>query len=229
MTRSIFFFAMMFPSILSCRPCVLRQQWLVVAACFLSAVILCGEASAASVSVQVLDAAGTPVPNAVVYMEPAGGQSVPKNLKPIEVEQNNIHFYPFVTVVQTGTPIAFPNHDKVRHHVYSFSPPKTFELKLYTGVPGNPIVFDKPGTVVLGCNIHDEMVAYIQIVDTPYFGKTDMSGNVKLDGLVNGKYILKTWYFRMAPNAAPLEQPFTMQGTDLSLETKLHVKAIPVE
>ena len=132
-------------------------------------------------------------------------------------------------MVQAGTPVAFPNHDKVRHQVYSFSPAKTFELKLYAGVPSSPIVFDKTGTVVLGCNIHDEMGAYIQVVDTPYFGKTDMSGTVKLDGLVNGKYLLKAWYFRMAPNEAPSELPFTVQGADLSLSTKLRVKAVPVE
>jgi len=74
-------------------------------------------------------------------------------------------------VVQAGTPILFPNHDKVRHHVYSFSPAKTFELKLYSGVPGTPVLFDKPGLVVLGCNIHDQMVAYVQVVNTPYFAK----------------------------------------------------------
>jgi len=220
---------MIFPLIFSIRRRALQWQWLqAISLCFLSAAF-CSEAAAASVTVQVLDAAGAPAPNTVVYAVPVGGQSVPRNQKPTEVEQKNIHFYPLVSVVQTGTAIAFPNHDKVRHQVYSFSPPKTFELKLYAGVPSNPIVFDKPGIVVLGCNIHDEMVAYIQVVDTPYFGKTDTSGNVKLDGLVNGKYVLKVWYFRMAANEAPLEQAFSLQGTDLSLAAKLHVKAIPVE
>src|SRR5450830_955212 len=186
-------------------------------------------ATASALTVQVLDVAGAPVPNAVVYAEPTGGQVVPKALKQVEVEQKNIKFSPLVTVVQAGTPLLFPNHDKVRHHVYSFSPAKVFELKLYSGVPTNPIVFDKAGTVVLGCNIHDQMVAYVQVVNTPYFGKTDMAGRVKLDGLSNGKYTLKAWYFAMSPNAAALEQPLNVQGSDLAATVKLTVKAVPVE
>jgi len=186
-------------------------------------------AAAATVTVQVLDVTGAPVPNAVVYAEPTGGQAVPKSLKQAEVEQKDVKFFPLVSVVQVGTPILFPNHDKVRHHVYSFSPAKTFELKLYSGVPTSPILFDKVGTVVLGCNIHDQMVAYVQVVNTPFFGKTDMSGRVKLDGLVNGKYALKAWYFKMAPNEAAMEQPITYQGADLNASVKLSVKAVPVE
>jgi plastocyanin len=186
-------------------------------------------AAAATLTVQVLDVTGAPVPNAVVYAEPTGGQTVPKSLKQAEVEQRNIKFFPLVSVVQVGTPILFPNHDKVRHHVYSFSPAKTFELKLYSGVPTSPITFDKVGTVVLGCNIHDQMVAYVQVVNTPFFGKTDMSGRVKLDGLVNGKYALKAWYFKMAPNEAAMEQPVTYQGADMNASVKLSVKAVPVE
>jgi len=194
-----------------------------------AALSLTAGSSVAAVTVQVLDAAGAPVPNAVVYAEPSGGQTVPKSLKQAEVEQRDIHFSPLVTVVEVGTPISFPNHDKVRHHVYSFSPPKVFELKLYSGVPTSPIVFDKIGTVVLGCNIHDQMVAYVQVVNTPYFGKTDMNGKVRLDGLVNGKYALKTWYFKMSPNEPALEQTFTYQGSDQSVSVKLNVKAAPVE
>lgn len=186
-------------------------------------------AAAATLTVQVLDVTGAPLPNAVVYAEPTGGQTVPKSLKQAEVEQRNIKFFPLVSVVQVGTPILFPNHDKVRHHVYSFSPAKTFELKLYSGVPTSPITFDKVGTVVLGCNIHDQMVAYVQVVNTPFFGKTDMSGRVKLDGLVNGKYALKAWYFKMAPNEAAMEQPVTYQGADMNASVKLSVKAVPVE
>jgi len=193
------------------------------------ALMLTAGRSIAAVTVQVLDATGAPVPNAVVYAEPTGGQTVPKSLKQAEVEQRDIKFSPLVTVVEVGTPISFPNHDKVRHHVYSFSSPKVFELKLYSGVPTSPIVFDKIGTVVLGCNIHDQMVAYVQVVNTPYFGKTDMSGKVKLEGLVNGKYALKAWYFKMLPNEAVPEQALNYQGTDQSVSVKLNVKAVPVE
>ncbi|EJL94331.1 hypothetical protein PMI16_00260 [Herbaspirillum sp. CF444] len=190
---------------------------------------LAAPAAAATVTVQVLDVTGAPVPNAVVYAEPTGGQAVPKSLKQAEIEQKDIRFFPLVSVVQAGTPVLFPNHDKVRHHVYSFSSAKTFELKLYSGVPTSPIVFDKVGTVVLGCNIHDQMVAYLQVVNTPYFAKTDMSGNARLEGLANGKYALKAWYFKMAPNEAATEQPLTYQGADVTASVKLAVKAVPVQ
>lgn len=188
-----------------------------------------GVATAATVTVRVVDAAGVPAPNAVVYAEPMGAQAVPKSLRQAEVEQKDIRFFPQVSVVQVGTPVLFPNHDRVRHHVYSFSPAKTFELKLYSGVPANPVVFDKVGTVVLGCNIHDQMVAYVQVVNTPYFGKTDMSGQARLEGLSGGKYVLKAWYFRMGPNEAAVAQPLTLAGADVQTVMKLNVKAVPVD
>lgn len=139
--------------------------------------------NAAPVTVRVTDSTGQPLPDAVVYAEPAGGQSLPKQLKPAEIEQRKRAFLPLVTVVQTGTSISFPNNDSVRHHVYSFSPPKTFELKLYSGVPAMPVVFDKPGTVVIGCNIHDRMTAYIHVVPTPHFAKTDAAGLARIEGM----------------------------------------------
>lgn len=206
-----------------------RMRTAVLATASALSLALAATDAAAMVTVQVLDVTGAPVPNAVVYAEPVGGQTVPKSLKQAEIEQKNIKFFPLVSVVQVGTPVLFPNHDKVRHHVYSFSSAKTFELKLYSGVPTSPIVFDKVGTVVLGCNIHDQMVAYLQVVNTPYFGKTDMAGKVRLEGLVNGKYALKAWYFKMPPNEAAVEQSLSYAGADMAASVKLTVKAVPVE
>ncbi|ONN65924.1 methylamine utilization protein [Herbaspirillum sp. VT-16-41] len=201
-------------------------QLVKVMACIWAAATAC--AAQAAVSVQVLDSAGQVVPNAVVYAEPAGGAAAPaKPPRQVEIEQKNKTFIPLVTVVQTGTSILFPNHDNIRHHVYSFSPAKTFELKLYSGVPGSPVVFDKAGTVVLGCNIHDEMVAYVQVVNTPYFGVTDRSGTVRLEGLGNGRYTLKAWYFTMGPNQAAVQQALEVQG-DGKAAIKLNVKAVPL-
>ncbi len=94
--------------------------------------------------------------------------------------------------------MSFPNHDIVRHHVYSFSPPKPFEIKLYVGTPVAPIIFDKPGEVVLGCNIHDHMLAYVYVVDTPYFAKTDASGVATIEELPAGDYDLQIWHYALA-------------------------------
>ncbi len=98
-----------------------------------------------------------------------------------------------VTAVPVGTAVSFPNRDTVRHHVYSFSPAKTFELKLYIGTPAAPVVFDKPGVVVMGCNIHDAMVAYVAVFDAPWVGVSDAAGVVRIDALPAGDYQLEYW------------------------------------
>ena len=85
------------------------------------------------------------------------------------IDQRDKQFIPYVTALQVGTSVWFANTDKIRHHVYSFSPAKKFELPLYAGVPAEPVVFDQPGFVTLGCNIHDWMIAYVAVLTTPYF------------------------------------------------------------
>ncbi len=124
---------------------------------------------------------------------------------------------PLMTVVQTGSEISFPNNDTVRHHVYSFSATKPFELKLYSGNPGTPILFDKPGTVVIGCNIHDQMVSYIQVVSTPHFGKSDEAGMVRIGDLAPGKYRIKAWHYQLPPTAPAVETEITVAKNDMAL------------
>jgi plastocyanin len=179
---------------------------------------------ASSVTVQVLDASGHPLADAAVYAEPASGQAVPKAAKTVEIEQKGRKFLPPVTVIQVGTNISFPNNDTVRHHVYSLSPAKVFDLKLYSGKPQNPVNFDKPGTVVIGCNIHDQMIAYIQVVPTPYFAKTDAAGKARLEGLQAGKYRLKAWHFGLPAGAQTPEQVLDMSSGEASAAFTLNTK-----
>ncbi len=159
---------------------------------------------AAELTVDVIDMAGLPVENAVVYAEPDNPVAMPQAAAMIE--QRGKQFNPLVSVIQTGSDVTFPNFDSVRHHVYSFSPAKTFELKLYSGVPTSPIKFDKAGTVVLGCNIHDTMVAFIQVVDTPYFTKSNKLGKAVLRDLPNGGYTLKVWHYALAKEKEVVEK-----------------------
>ena len=177
-------------------------------------------ASAVGLQVQVQDKNGKPLPNAVVFLESADAKSASKPLKGIEVVQAAKQFSPAVTVVTTGTSILFPNNDTVRHHVYSFSPAKTFDLKLYAGVPANPVVFDKSGIAVLGCNIHDNMVAWVVVVDTPYFGKTDAQGHLTIDAPA-GSYKLRTWHASLPTGAAAAEQAQTVGGGNAPVVIKL--------
>lgn len=153
----------------------------------------CSAWAAGGITVQVTDSAGKPVADAVVYLDADGGQPLPKVLKAGEISQKGLKFIPLVTAIQAGSKVYFPNNDKVRHHIYSFSAPHKFDQKLYSGTTAEPQTFEKAGTVVLGCNIHDKMIAYVRIVDTPYFGKTDASGAVAVDA-PPGRYILKAWH-----------------------------------
>jgi plastocyanin len=169
---------------------------------------------AATISATVADASGKPLNDAVVYAEPVGTAPGMKPNPNAEIAQKGRKFLPMVSVVQVGTNIMFPNNDVFRHHVYSFSPAKVFELKLYSGIPGSPVNFDKAGTVVLGCNIHDRMLAYIHVVNTPYFAKTDATGAARIEGVAPGKYQLKAWHYSLPPAAAVAEQPLVLTSAD---------------
>src|SRR3990167_8520880 len=155
--------------------------------------------SAASVGIQaapqailVANEAGLPVAQAAVSVYVKGTRATAPAGATANMAQKGRAFQPTLLVVQTGTPVLFPNFDTVRHHVYSFSATKKFEIKLYAGTPAAPVVFDKAGTATLGCNIHDQMLGYIHVVDTPYFGQTDAQGRVTLD-LPEGSHRLRVW------------------------------------
>ena len=187
---------------------------------FLFAALAMGPAHAAVLVVNVVDAAGKPVEGAAVTVSVAGAPKTAAAGAAAQMAQQNRQFAPRVLVVQAGTAVSFPNLDTVRHHVYSFSPIKTFELKLYAGTPSAPIVFDKPGTAVLGCNIHDRMSAWIVVVDTPYFGKTDASGRAQID-VPEGEHLVRAWNPMQEP-AVPAEHA-ARAGAPLTL----HLAAAP--
>lgn len=171
-------------------------------------------AQATTVQVEVLDAAGKPLADAVVFLESADARKAVKPLAGAEMAQEKRQFVPGVLVVPVGTEVRFPNHDSVRHHVYSFSQTKKFELKLYTGTPSNPVLFDSPGVAVLGCNIHDQMVGWILVVDTPYYARTPAApGRAQIDNVPPGAYTLRTWHTRLPVGAPAQEQALTVPAT----------------
>ncbi len=160
-------------------------------------------ASGAALSVTVKNSSGQPVQDAVVTLASPTASHEPIRFDwPMKMAQQNIRFDPFVLIVPVGAEVSFPNYDKVRHHVYSFSPAKTFELKLYGHDETRTVRFDKPGTVALGCNIHDRMVAFIRVVDTPFAAKTNAAGVAELQGVPEGRAVLHVWqpYLKGAGN-----------------------------
>jgi plastocyanin len=181
-------------------------------------------ADAATLSVHVATPSGRPVQDAVVLLEPTSGHLAVKPMPVQQVAQRNRQFAPQVTVITVGTPVAFPNFDTVRHHVYSFSPVKTFELKLYAGTPHDPIVFDKPGIATLGCNIHDQMIAWIIVTDTPFHAQTGAAGEASFADVPAGSYRVHVWHPDLPENAPPFLQPLDVAASDLERRVVLDVK-----
>jgi plastocyanin len=171
--------------------------------------------------IRVTDAAGKPVSGAVVFLESASAREQVRPLAGIEIAQAERRFVQTVSVVTVGTAVTFPNLDTVRHHVYSFSPIKRFEIKLYVGTPAAPVVFDQPGIAVLGCNIHDQMAAWIVVVATPWFGRTDDAGRWAAASAPPGRYTLRAWHAEMPVGTAPTEQALTVEAAGAQAMVRL--------
>jgi hypothetical protein len=174
----------------------------------------------------VKDDKGNPVEDAVLYAMPLSGGELPPPQSAI-IDQIDKEFYPYVSAVQVGTAVSFPNNDEIRHHVYSFSPAKTFELPLYPPGKGleQSVVFDQPGVVVLGCNIHDWMKAYVFVVETPFFAKTDNTGSASITNLGPGEYEVKRWHPRIQKSSEAQKLAVTIaQGSSEAVEFTIKLK-----
>jgi plastocyanin len=148
-------------------------------------------ADARDLTVTVLNANGEPVADVAVYWQSSDSESLPSPPEYAVMDQIDTRFEPHILVVQSGTEVRFPNSDVVAHHVYSFSNPNDFMLPLYKGNAHPPVTLDEPGVVILGCNIHDQMLGYILVVDSHIYSKTDDNGvavlsiDSELPGAVN--------------------------------------------
>ena len=187
--------------------------------------------AAAQVQIMVKDRNGKPVADAVVLALPADPKVPLRAQTPSEsVDQVDKQFVPYVKVIFVGSTIRFPNSDNVRHQVYSFSPAKKFELPLYAGTAAQPVLFDKAGVVVLGCNIHDWMIGYVYVSETPFFAKTGAAGTALLADLPAGDFLIRVWH----PSLDGSEQSTTQRVAVLAdgtnrVELAIKLKpAIPV-
>lgn len=149
-------------------------------------------AHAAGLTAEIVDAQGTPLRDAVLTLR--GATAPPAVSLKADMDQRDVQFAPHVLAVRTGTEISFPNSDHIRHQVYSFSTPKRFELRLYGGTPSDPVLFDKSGVVVLGCNVHDNMLGYVYVTDDGWFGVSNDKGSLSLDQVPAGHYAVTLWH-----------------------------------
>lgn len=189
--------------------------------------LLAPVAHSAQLDYRVQRTDGRPLANAVVAAVPAQTPSLAPPPR-AEMDQRNFHFVPEVLAIRTNTLVYFPNSDDVRHHVYSFSPAKKFELRLYHGKTAEPVLFDQPGKVVLGCNIHDSMVATIYVLDTPYYALSDEDGLAQLKDLPAGDYRIEIYHpQREQPYLAPAQRLAANQQLQLQAEVDALVEPPP--
>ena len=165
-------------------------------------------AGAASLIAEFVDAQGKPLTDAVLTLR--GATAPPVESLKADMDQRDVQFAPHVLAVRSGTQISFPNSDQIRHQVYSFSTPKRFELRLYKDTPTAPVLFDKPGVVVLGCNVHDNMIGYVYVTDDGWFGVSNDKGMLSLDQVPAGHYTVTLWH----PQAADM---LPVSGGDIDI------------
>ena len=177
---------------------------------------------AAPFNLAVLDTRNGPLPDAVVSLVPL--EATPDLAPAAEriIAQEDKEYDPYVTPVLVGTRVRFPNRDTVQHHIYSLSRAKRFEKPLYGSGAEESVVFDQPGVVVLGCNIHDWMIAYVVVLNTPYFAKTDSDGRATIVGAAPGRYRLEVWHPRLT-KAETRELTVSASGHP-ALEISLNLK-----
>jgi hypothetical protein len=137
------------------------------------------------------------------------------------IDQVNKTFIPELLPIVVGTSVRFPNHDQIHHHVYSFSPAKSFELPLYKGEDAAPVLFDKVGVVKIGCNIHDWMSGIILVLPSPHFAVTDAGGHFVLEDMPEGAYTLVAWHALSKVKPEDTAQPVQVSGAPANVSFKL--------
>lgn len=183
-----------------------------------------GAANAATVDISVVDSEGKPAAGAVVSLAPQSGAMPEPARVPAEaiIDQRHQTFIPLAVIVRRGGHVVFTNNDTTMHQVYSFSPIKQFEFEIDQGHKSAPVVFDKPGVAAIGCNIHDNMVAFVYVADSPWTAMTDADGHAHFTDVPAGAYRAQAWHPHLAPGAkwpsAVLNVP---NATTLSLSVPL--------
>jgi plastocyanin len=173
-------------------------------------------AQAASVQLTVLNADGKPAPDTVVVVQPTASWPA-QPLPPVAViEQKDIRFVPYVTVVPVGGSVRFVNRDSFDHHVRSqpggplgsVAPAREFEFRLPPQGKGNntspDLRLDVAGSVVLGCHLHNSMRGHLFVAPTPWFAVTDDQGRVRIDGVPEGQAEVRLWHPDQLTDQPPL-------------------------
>lgn len=186
-------------------------------------------AQAGSLTLRLSGADGKPAPDVVVALKPVGSAApLPKAQGPYEIRQRDTRFQPFISVVPVDASVSFPNFDPFRHHVYSFSPAKRFELKLFARDQTRSVVFDQAGVVAVGCNIHDSMSAFIFVTDSAWTARTDAKGVAVLRDLPGGALTLTVWHPYLAAPGGLMTQAIAGDAGDRTQALSIRLRPPPM-
>ncbi|MDP6406598.1 MAG: hypothetical protein QF797_15490 [Alphaproteobacteria bacterium] len=185
-----------------------------------------GGALAGGLAGTVRDDAGKPVADAVIYATPLAGLPAAIVTRAV-IDQVDKLYSPFVTAFRAGTTVTFPNKDNIKHHLYSVSPAKSFERPLYKGRKASPVVFDKPGEVTLGCNIHDWMIAHVLVLETPHAAVTDQAGRAVIAALPAGDYEVRVWHPGMKGKKKAVRNPRKITVAAAAAEVAFEIRLRP--
>jgi plastocyanin len=190
-----------------------------------------GPAAATTFAAQVVDQDGKPAVSAVVSLIPEGKGAMPAPATRLDLEkiidQRNETFIPLVTLLPRNGRVIFANNDKTKHQVYSFSPIKQFEITLVQGERSPPFVFDKTGVATLGCNIHDHMIAYVVVTDSPWTALTGPDGRAGIADVPPGRYEVQVWHPQLPPGSPPASDHVVLAGDSTAYATKLKLLSPP--
>lgn len=172
---------------------------------FLILLLACTRAHALTLEVALKDASGHPAPDSVVLLEPQGTNAPSHVPERAIIDQRRETFLPLVVVVRKGGSVVFTNNDTTKHQVYSFSPIKQFEFVIKQGETSLPVVFPQGGISAIGCNIHDQMIAYVLVSEAPYAAVTDAQGRALIADMPAGQYRVALWHPQMGTILAPAQ------------------------
>jgi plastocyanin len=176
---------------------------------------------AAPLVVRVVDPGGHPIRDAVITFYPASGARAPRPRERYVVSQKAMQFHPFLTIVPVGADVSFPNFDSTKHHVYSFSPAKRFELKLFAKDQSRTVRFDNPGVIALGCNIHDQMSAFIVVTDSAWTARTNGQGVAAFADAPNAPGRIAVWHAYLRAPGGLVQQAIAAGQRSVSFSVRL--------
>lgn len=184
--------------------------------------------AAAPLSVRVVDGSGRPVRDAVVTFYPSAGARAPRPGGHYAVSQKAMQFRPFLTIIPVGADVSFKNFDSIKHHVYSFSPAKRFELKLFARDQSRTVRFDKAGVVALGCNIHDAMSAFIVVTDSVWTARTNPQGMAVFADAPGANGRVAVWHPYLRVPGGVVQQAVGPARRKLSFSVRLRPPPMPM-